>query len=139
MGRAPQAWRAVTWAQGIKATLAARFVARPLRLCHGRGDRWVLSEWSLADDTRKHYVLNVEATASLRQLIRLARNRWPIEQYRELKDELGLDRFEGRAYSGWAHHTELTTAASSSCNWNGIARQTRREPPCPPCGRGRGK
>ena len=36
----------------------------------------------------------------------MARARWPIEQqYRELKDELGLDHFEGRSYRGWTHHT----------------------------------
>ena len=72
----------------------------------------MLFERSLADDTRKYYVLNLEATASLTQLVRLARSRWPIEQqYRELKDELGLDHFEGRTYPGWAHHTVLTAAA----------------------------
>lgn len=28
-----------------------------------------------------------------------------------MKDELGLDHFEGRTYPGWAHHTVLTAAA----------------------------
>ena len=114
MGRAlpRQAWRRVTWGQGTKGPLAARFAARRVRLRHGRGDRWVLFERSLADDTRKYYVLNLDATASLKQLVRLARSRWPIEQqYRELKDELGLDHFEGRTYPGWAHHMVLTAAA----------------------------
>lgn len=42
----------------------------------------------------------------------LARCRWPIEQqYRELKDELGWDHFEGRTYPGWNHHTVLTAIA----------------------------
>jgi SRSO17 transposase len=106
------AWRLVTWGQGTKGPLAARFVARRVRLRHGRGERWVLFERSLADDTRKYYVLNLEPTAALRQLVRLARSGWPIEQqYRDLKDELGLDHFEGRTYPGWAHHTVLTAAA----------------------------
>jgi SRSO17 transposase len=114
MGRAlpRRAWRHVTWGQGTKGPLAARFVARRVRLRHGRGERWVLFERSVADDTRKYYVLNLAATASLKALVRLARSRWPIEQqYRELKDELGLDHFEGRTYPGWAHHTVLTAAA----------------------------
>ena len=114
MGQAlpPRAWRKVTWAQGTKGPLAARFVARRVRLRHGRGERWVLFERSLADDTRKYYVLNLDATAALKRLVRLARSRWAIEQqYRELKDELGLDHFEGRTYPGWAHHTVLTAAA----------------------------
>jgi SRSO17 transposase len=56
LGRAlpRQAWRRVIWAQGTKGPLAARFVARRVRLRHGRGDRWVLFERSLADDTRKY-------------------------------------------------------------------------------------
>ena len=98
-------WRRVTWGHGTKGPLAARFVARRVRLRHGRGERWVLFERSLADDERKYYVLNLSPTASLKRLVRLARSRWPIEQqYRELKDELGLDHFEGRTYPGWAHH-----------------------------------
>ena len=114
MGRAlpRRAWRVVRWGQGTKGPLAARFVARRVRLRHGRGERWVLFERSLADDERKYYVLNAAPTASLKSLVRLARSRWPIEQqYRELKDELGLDHFEGRTYSGWAHHTVPTAAA----------------------------
>ena len=107
-----EAWRDVTWGQGTKGPLAARFVARRVRLRHGRGDRWVLFERSLADDERKYYVLNLDPTTSLIALVRLARSRWPIEQqYRELKDELGLDHFEGRTYPGWAHHMVLTAAA----------------------------
>ena len=106
------AWRHVAWAKGTKGPLAARFVARRVRLRHGRGDRWVLFERSLADDTRKYYVLNLPPTVSLKRLVRLARHRWPIEQqYRELKDELGLDHFEGRTYPGWTHHMVLTAAA----------------------------
>jgi SRSO17 transposase len=106
------AWRRVRWGHGTKGPLAARFVARRVRLRHGRGERWVLFERSLADDERKYYVLNLEPTASLKRLVRLARSRWPIEQqYRELKTELGLDHFEGRTYPGWTHHTVLTAAA----------------------------
>ena len=107
-----RAWRYVRWGHGTKGPLAARFVARRVRLRHGRGDRWVLFERSLANDERKYYVLNLEPTASLKTLVRLARSRWAIEQqYRELKDELGWDHFEGRTYPGWAHHTVLTAAA----------------------------
>jgi SRSO17 transposase len=114
MGRALpiDAWQRVTWAEGTKGPLAAQFAARRVRLRHGRGERWVLFERSLADDTRKYYVLNHDATAPLKSLVCLARSRWPIEQqYRELKDGLGLDHFEGRTYPGWTHHMVLTAAA----------------------------
>jgi SRSO17 transposase len=106
------AWRRVRWGHGTKGPLVARFAVRRVRLRHGRGDRWVLFERSVADDTRKYYVLNLDVTASRKQLVRLARSRWPIEQqYRELKDELGLDHFEGRTYPGWTHHVVLTAVA----------------------------
>jgi len=37
---------------------------------------------------------------------------WRIEQdYRELKDELGLDPFEGRSWPGWLHHVTLASMA----------------------------
>jgi SRSO17 transposase len=72
----------------------------------------LLGERSLTNDERKFYLLNVDASASLKELVALARCRWPIEQqYRELKDELGWDHFEGRTYPGWSHHTVLTATA----------------------------
>ena len=97
---------------GTKGPLAARFAAVRVRPAKSRGDRWLLCERSLADDARKYYLLNLDATASLHDLVTVARSRWPIEQqYRELKDELGVDHFEGRSYRGWAHHTVLTAVA----------------------------
>ena len=54
----------------------------------------------------------VPATASVKQLVRLAHQRWAIEQqYQELKTELGFDHFEGRSYPGWQHHVVLTAVA----------------------------
>jgi SRSO17 transposase len=105
-------WQRVSWAEGTKGALAARFVAVRVRPAKSRGDRWLLCERSLADDERKYYLLNLEATVPLRELVAIVRSRWPIEQqYRELKDELGIDHFEGRTYRGWTHHTVLTAIA----------------------------
>lgn len=60
----------------------------------------------------KTYFVNLPATASLRALVRLAHHRWAIEQqYQELKDELGLDHFEGRSWPGWNRHVLLTALA----------------------------
>ena len=65
-----------------------------------------------ATDVRKYYLLHLPATTPLVDLVALARSRWPIEQqYRELKDDLGLDHFEGRTYQGWTHHVVLTAVA----------------------------
>jgi SRSO17 transposase len=105
-------WKRVSWGEGTNGALAARFAARRIRPAKSRGERWLLCERSLANDERKYYLLNLDATATLRALVTLVRSRWPIEQqYRELKDELGIDHFEGRSYRGWAHHTVLTAIA----------------------------
>ena len=106
------AWQRMAWGDGTKGPLAARFAAVRIRPAKSRGERWLLCERSLANDERKYYLLNLDATATLGELVTLVRSRWPIEQqYRELKDELGIDHFEGRSYRGWAHHTVLTAIA----------------------------
>ena len=106
------AWQRVDWAIGTKGPLAARFFACRVRPAKSRGDRWLLCERALTTDDRKYYLLNLDDSASLRDLVTVARSRWPIEQqYRELKDELGFDHFEGRTYRGWAHHAVLTALA----------------------------
>ncbi len=105
-------WEAVTWGTGTKGALTAHFFAVRVRPTKSRGDRWWLCERSARDDIRKYYLLNLDATATLHELVALARSRWPIEQqYRELKDELGVDHFEGRSYRGWTHHTVLAAIA----------------------------
>lgn len=105
------AWESVTWGTGTAGPLTARFCALRVRPAKGRGDRWLLCERS-ATDERKYYFLHLLATAALIDLVTLARSRWPIEQqYRELKDDLGLDHFEGRTYPGWTHHVVLTAVA----------------------------
>jgi SRSO17 transposase len=107
----PDDWQTVTWGAGTTGALTASFYAVRVRASKGRGDRWLLCERS-ADDVQKYYLLNLAPTAALKALVTLARARWPIEQqYRELKDDLGLDHFEGRSYQGWAHHVVLTAVA----------------------------
>ena len=60
----------------------------------------------------QHYFVHLPPTAARRALVRLAHQRWAIEQqYQELKGELGLDHFEGRSYPGWEHHVVLTAVA----------------------------
>ena len=105
------AWETVTWSAGTAGPLTARFCALRVRPPTGRGERWLLCERS-ATDVRKYYLLHLPATTPLVDLVALARSRWPIEQqYRELKDDLGLDHFEGRTYQGWTHHVVLTAVA----------------------------
>jgi SRSO17 transposase len=105
------AWQTVTWGTSTTGALTASFCALRVRALKGRGERWLLCERS-ADDVHKYYLLNLDPTTALPDLVAMARARWPIEQqYRELKDDLGLDHFEGRSYQGWAHHVVLTAIA----------------------------
>jgi SRSO17 transposase len=105
-------WTPITWGTGTKGPLTAHFLALRVRPTKSRGERWLLCERSADDQTRKYYLLNLDADVPVRDLVALVRSRWPIEQqYRELKDELGVDHFEGRTYRGWTHHTVLAAVA----------------------------
>ncbi len=60
----------------------------------------------------KYYVSNAPENTPLRQLILWAHERWKVEQgYQHLKQELGLDHFEGRSWRGLHHHFTLCVMA----------------------------
>jgi SRSO17 transposase len=63
---------------------------------------------------RGYWLSTLPPDTPLRELIALAKIRWRIEHdYRELKDGLGLDHFEGRTYLGWHRHLTLTALAQA--------------------------
>jgi SRSO17 transposase len=112
------AWRAISWRNGTQPRRRARFCAQ--RVTPAQGARtgqlapeiWLLCEHEGGAPRLKYYFVHLPATASLRQLVVFAHQRWAIEQqYQELKSELGLDHFEGRSYPGWQHHVVLTAVA----------------------------
>ena len=113
------AWRVVTWRNGTnrpwKAQFAALRVTPAQRWPHRRRapEVWLLCERDLGATPRtKYYFVALPATASRKALVQLAHQRWAIEQqYQELKDELGLDHFEGRSFVGWHRHVVLTALA----------------------------
>lgn len=113
------AWRRVTWRNGRQPRRTARFAALRVTPAHEwRYARVAPEVWLLCEEERgakmrlKYYFVALPATASLGTLVRLAHQRWAIEQqYQELKSELGLDHFEGRSYPGWQHHVVLTAVA----------------------------
>ena len=125
-----RAWRVVSWRNGTQPAWRARFCATRVTPAHDWRDRrlapevWLLCERALGtSDRTKFYLVHLPATASLRTLVRLTHQRWAIEQqYQELKDELGLDHFEGRTLPGWQRHVVLTALAYS---WLQCERQRR--------------
>ena len=108
MDRQPaDGWAYVSWGTGTKRPLAAHFFAQRVRPKHARRECWLLCERRESGE-RKAYLSNLPASASLEEVVALTHGRWPIEQqYREFKDDLGLDHFEGRSYTGWNHHAVL--------------------------------
>jgi SRSO17 transposase len=115
----PTAWRQVTWRNGRQPRRTARFAAVRVTPAHEwRHARVAPEVWLLCEEERGHddatqvLLRRASETASLGALVRLAHQRWAIEQqYQELKSELGLDHFEGRSYPGWHHHVVLTAVA----------------------------
>jgi len=114
-------WRLVSWRNGTNAAWRARFCAVRVTPAHDWRERrlapevWLLCERELAGGDRvRYYLVDLPLTASLRALVSLAHQRWAIEQqYQELKDEIGLDHFEGRSLPGWQRHVVLTAIAYS--------------------------
>jgi SRSO17 transposase len=120
VGRLPlSTWSTVTWREGTRGSMSSRFVALRIRPAHDRHRtaprpvEWVLSEWPLGEPTpTKYYLSTLPESTPLATLVRLAHLRWRIERdYQELKDEFGLDHFEGRGWRGFHHHGSLCIAA----------------------------
>ena len=117
-----QAWRNITWRQGTKGPMRSRFAQVKVWAAHGwsrqehpaRVMEWLLIEWPEGADAPCDYWLAQlgEQPPGLRRLVKTARSRWRVElDYRELKEELGLDHYEGRHWLGWHHHVTLVSLA----------------------------
>jgi SRSO17 transposase len=109
----------VTWREGTKGKLAGHFAW--LRVWPGGGwatgdcafaePIWLLIERQ-ADGTLKYAFSNLPADTSRLRAVRLWKSRWPVEQgYQQMKEELGLDHFEGRSWRGFHHHACLVMLA----------------------------
>ena len=128
-----RALRRVTWRHGTRTTagnptaaMASRFLALRVRPANRDIPRapdgtlpecWLIAQWPPGESEPTDYWLStLPADTPLRELVGLAKIRWRIEHdYRELKDGLGLDHFEGRSYLGWHRHVTLTALAQAFC------------------------
>ena len=122
---AKASWRQITWRRGTKGPLRARFAALRVRVAdgpevrlHGRtgqhlpGDEvWLVGE-QRASGERKYYLANLAPDTTLKQLASTIKARWVCEQaHQQLKEELGLAHFEGRAWRGLHRHALMTLIA----------------------------
>ena len=114
-------WRRVVWRQATKGALAARFAARRVRVAdgplsprHGHlpgAEVWLIGEWR-RNGERKYYLSNFPPRTALRRLAAAIKARWVCEQaHQQLKQELGLDHFEGRSWTGLHRHALMTCIA----------------------------
>jgi SRSO17 transposase len=117
-------WRRVTWRQGSKGPLAARFAVTRVRVADGAtwannrhlpgGEVWLIGEWR-ASGERKYYLSNLPPETSRRALAAAIKARWVCEQaHQQLKQELGLGHFEGRSWTGLHRHALMTCIAFAS-------------------------
>lgn len=118
-------WRMLSWRRGTKGRLRARFAARRVRIADGPPQRigtmgaqhlpgeeaWLIGEHRSNGD-RKYYLSNLPADISLTRLAGAIKARWICEQaHQQLKEELGLDHFEGRSWTGLHRHALMTMIA----------------------------
>jgi SRSO17 transposase len=79
---------------------------------HLPGDEvWLVGEHRSSGE-RKYYLSNLPPDTPLKRLACLIKARWVCEQaHQQLKEELGLDHFEGRSWRGLHRHALMTLIA----------------------------
>ena len=114
-----RAWKTITWREGSETPLTSRFAAVRVRAAHRqassalRPEEWLIIEWP-ADEPAptKYHLSTLPPATTLKTLVQTIHMRWRIERdYQELKDEIGIDHFEGRSWRGFHHHAALCIAA----------------------------
>jgi SRSO17 transposase len=114
-------WQPVTWRTGTTGALTAEFAALRVRVADGPPQRdgtplpgeevWLVGERRSGGE-HKYSLSNKPADTPLRALARQIKARWVCEQgHQQMKEELGLDHFEGRSWHGLHHHAVLVMIA----------------------------
>jgi SRSO17 transposase len=149
-----KAWHRLCWRMGTKGKLACRWAAVRVRVADGDwlsgGQRlpgelvWLVCEWRDSGE-KKYYLSNLPRRASKKRLAGTIKGRWACEQgHQQMKEELGLDHYEGRSWQGLHHHLFLTMVALAFLQhlrlkgqkkgpWRAAAARPQN-PACPRCG-----
>jgi SRSO17 transposase len=134
-------WRSISWRQGTKGTLTARFAA--IRVCVADGppqrigdkgqqhlpgeEAWLIAERRTSGET-KYYLANLPPETKLIRLAGIVKARWICEQaHQQVKEELGLDHFEGRSWQGLHRHALLTMIAYAFLQHRRLAQAGREK------------
>ena len=134
-------WQNVSWRNGTKGRLEARFAAVRVRTADGPPQRikdmgqqhlpgdeaWLIGEHR-ASGEKKYYLANLSAKTDLRTLAATIKARWICEQaHQQLKEELGLDHFEGRSWQGLHRHALMTMIAYAFLQHRRLAQAGRKK------------
>jgi SRSO17 transposase len=130
-------WRRVTWRAGTRGKLTARFAMIRVRVGDGPvwgnnrhlpgAEVWLVGEWRSSGE-RKYYLSNLPPRTSRRALAGTIKARWVCEQaHQQLKEELGLDHFEGRSWTGLHRHALMTCIAYAYLQHLRLSEQRRTE------------
>jgi len=134
-------WQNVSWRNGTKGRLKARFAAVRVRIADGPPQRikdkgqqhlpgeeaWLIGEHRTSGE-KKYYLANLPAATDLRTLAAKIKARWICEQaHQQLKEELGLDHFEGRSWQGLHRHSLMTMIAYAFLQQRRLAQAGRKK------------
>jgi SRSO17 transposase len=134
-------WQTVSWRNGTKGPLKARFAAVRVRIADGPPQRikdkgqqhlpgeeaWLIGEHRTSGE-KKYYLANLPAATDLRTLAATIKARWICEQaHQQAKEELGLDHFEGRSWQGLHRHTLMTMIAYAFLQQRRLAQAGRKK------------
>lgn len=138
---ADAAWRSICWRIGTKGKLKARFAAVRVRVADGPPQRiwdkgqqhlpgdeaWLIGEHRMSGE-KKYYLANLPPKTALRALAATVKARWVCEQaHQQLKEELGLDHFEGRSWHGLHRHALMTIIAYAFLQHRRLSAARRRK------------
>jgi len=134
-------WHTISWRTGTKGKLKARFAAVRVRVADGPRQRirdkgqqhlpgdeaWLVGEHR-ASGEKKYYLASLPAKTGLRTLAAAIKARWICEQaHQQLKEELGLDHFEGRSWQGLHRHALMTMIAYAFLQHRRLATARRKK------------
>jgi SRSO17 transposase len=114
-------FRRISWRKGTKGRLNGEFAIVRVRPADGPETKnglylpgepaWLVCE-RFSNGDRKFYLVDLDARASAKRIVSAVKARWSCEQmHQQMKEELGLDHFEGRSWLGLHHHAVLTMIA----------------------------
>ena len=129
-----KAYRRYCWRTGSRGKLSARFAFRRVRVPNDPTGEvlWLILEWR--DDDKepcRAHLSSLPSSTSRPLLVYRLKERYRTEQmYREAKQEVGLDKYEGRGWPGFMHHVTVVLCCYAFL----VAQREGAFPPCGPKG-----